>query len=346
MTNFIKALAIGATVAILAACAGSQAQLNPSESSQQGSAQSGSKVSLPNNKRVHRATASRYIYVSDRTEGALLVYPAGQQNPSPIRTITTGLHTVEGIAVDPSGDVYVANANSNGIVANVLEYSSGGTSLVQTFTQGLHYPVNVAIGPSGVVYVADQLSEAGKDAAIVEYPSTGGAPIRTLQPPGYANDDPRGVAVDPAGDVFVTLVRLPDNWPPGAFDCTDINLTYEYQVSTSTWIQLHPNPFAWGLALDSALNLYASDPGITGSCAQVITRYSPPDYLNSSAFVLPYTFNSPVYETISSDQLLAVPSASSTGNTGYVTVINLNSGTLPITITNGLKGPIGAARGP
>ena len=70
--------------------------------------------------RPMRSNASAgYVYVSNRTQqgtSELLVYPAAAQNPSPLRIVTKKLVDATGIAVDLSGDVYVANGSGGNVV--------------------------------------------------------------------------------------------------------------------------------------------------------------------------------------------------------------------------------------
>lgn len=283
---------------------------------------------------VHRASVSKYVYVTDRTQEELLVYPAHVPNPSPIRTITAGLHIVGGVAVDASGDVYVANASNTGS-PNVVEYSPGATSVIQTFSQGLHYPINVTVDSNGTVYVADNVING--TSTIVEYAPTGGAPIKTIPSPA---DYPRGLAVDSLGNLFVSINGGdPAAWPPGGWNCTIVYAVYEIPAGGIAPKRLSFAP-AWGLALDPAANLYAAQ-----ICPSQVGYTSPPSYSWPLTDV-GGTFSCPLFATISNDQLLAVPSASSNGDSGYVNVIPLTSILEPVTITNGLEGPIGAAAGP
>ena len=103
----------------------------------------------------------------------MIVYPAlgsstGLLNEAPSATIsttkTTGLSYPQGIALDSSGKIYVADevtslamtpracmsirAGSNGNAAPIATISGGNT--------GLCYPVGIALDSSGNIYVADE----------------------------------------------------------------------------------------------------------------------------------------------------------------------------------------------
>jgi hypothetical protein len=281
-----------------------------------------------------RPAQARYVYVTDRTQEELLVYPAGVQNPSPILTYTQGINQVGGVAVDASGNAYVANAGA----AEVLEFAPGGTGIIQTFSQTLHHPVNVAVDTHRIVYVADQNSRSSE---IVEFAPSGGAPIRSVATPDGVT--PRGVAVDSSGNLFVSISGIGDFWPPptGVGECKAISGVYEY-LAGSTQPPTHIGSGGiqqWGLALDAAANLYESDYCITNT----IWTFSPPAY-SGPAVKYPGTYSEPIYMTIGRGNVIAIPNANG-GSGGYVTVQDIGGVLLPITITNGLQGPIGAAVG-
>jgi len=124
------------------------------------------------------------------------VYVADSENNS-IRKITpgalvstfaTGFNSPSGVAVDSSGNVYVADT-ANGSAKKI---TPGGT--VSVLATGIGYPYGIAVDSSGNVYVADYSN------AIVKKITPAGA-VSTF---ATVSSSPTGVAVDSAGYVYVS----------------------------------------------------------------------------------------------------------------------------------------------
>ncbi len=64
----------------------------------------------------------------------VVVYAPGSKSPS--RTITNGITSPDGLAVDSNGTLYVANLYQN----NVVEYRSGQSDPFQTITKAMDHP--------------------------------------------------------------------------------------------------------------------------------------------------------------------------------------------------------------
>jgi hypothetical protein len=138
--------------------------------------------------------------------GGLGVVPAaaGAATFGPQTTLPfSGLSNPYGVAVDGSGDVFVADTRNN----RVEELSPGADGKLADGTQttlpfnGLNSPVGIAVDRSGDVFVADlnrirvvELSP-GADGKLADGTQT------TLPFTGLTY--PQGVAVDASGDVFV-----------------------------------------------------------------------------------------------------------------------------------------------
>ncbi len=294
--------------------------------------------------RVHRTT-SLDVYVADRTQEALLVYPL-EQNPSPVARITSGIPGIGGVAVDASGNVYVANGGGRTGSPSVQEYSPGAASVLRVLTQGLHHPVSLTTDSNSNVWVTDQDQSLQGASGIVEFGPTGTQPLQTLTTPD-ANAYLHGVAVDAAGDVFVSLSGIGDEFPP-AESCNANHqptvLAETFETSSSNpppgWIHIYLgyNVQEWGIALDPNGNLFASD----FACNDVEV-YTPPISSPVHSYSPGVALAAPMYLTIESGAV-AVPNAGD-GTSGFVTIGGENSIGLPFVINQGLEGPIGAAVG-
>jgi len=82
---------------------------------------------------------------------------AGSYTQSVVANYTNGLDETTGIAVDGSGNVYIADPNNSWVLKETL--SAGGYTqsvVANSATNGLHYPIGVAVDGSGNVYIADR----------------------------------------------------------------------------------------------------------------------------------------------------------------------------------------------
>jgi hypothetical protein len=303
------------------------------------SANDAARVSQP---AAHSAVASGYVYVSNRAQNGasqLLVYRAGLQNPPPIYTVTQKLVDAGSVAVDPSGNVYVANGSGG----NVIEYSPGATSIVQTYSLGLVHPAGVTVA-NNTLYVADQGNASnGYAQQIFEYTIGNGSPLTGISGAGGPSQLNEGIAVNPLekdeGPFYVSASSLTGMPPVGCFG------TYvtAKNVLPTLWmtVLLSNNHQAWGMAFDSKGRLYVTDP-----CQNEISVYANIDYAWTYNGNVPGTFSAPLFLTIN-DDMLAIPSSRGPGNrSGFVTIKDLSNKLATITITNSLEHPVGAAVAP
>ncbi len=108
-----------------------------------------------------------------------------------------GLNSPTGIAIDSSGDVWVANGNNS-----VTELTPSGTAISPTsgFTGGgLNSPYGIAIDSSGDVWVANN-----GGSSVTEIGNPGGGAISPASGfTGGGLNFPYGIAIDASGDVWV-----------------------------------------------------------------------------------------------------------------------------------------------
>jgi hypothetical protein len=110
-----------------------------------------------------------------------------------VTTVGSGFGFPQGVAVDVSGNVFVADT-SNNAVKEIL--AAGGYTTVNTLGSGFSTPLGVAVDGSGNVFVADTSNNAVKEILA----AGGYTTVNTL---GSGFITPQGVAIDASGNVFV-----------------------------------------------------------------------------------------------------------------------------------------------
>jgi len=189
-----------ATVAVLAACGGSQPPINASYAIE----------TVVQNRSVGRLTASApepNLRVADKPDykvsGPLLfvtnsdpeytpvtIYDAKLSNPKPIATITKGLFETAGVCVDNDGTLYVVTGENS-----IREYALGKTKPFRIITRGLWTPNFCAIDTAGNLWVTNL---SGRNAT--EY-LKGKVKPHFIIKDGLTNPD--GIAIDQHGNVYV-----------------------------------------------------------------------------------------------------------------------------------------------
>jgi WD40 repeat protein len=146
---------------------------------------------------VARDTAG-LIYASSFGGNTVDYYKKGTGPNNPVAGSLSGsLSNPWGMAVDKSGDLYVANSGDQ----NVLVYAKGSTSPTRTLTDSNKFPCDVALGSDGTVYVANGDGPVGASGNVVIYKPGASLPTQTLTNGHFQHVT--GVALDKAGNVFV-----------------------------------------------------------------------------------------------------------------------------------------------
>ena len=170
--------------------------------------------------------------------------------------LAANLNDPRGVAVAPNGDVYISDSGNSSV--RKVDHKTG---LISTIMSSLKLPRGVAVDAAGNLYFAD----TGDNVVFVIKPTGGPAYLAGTGLPGYSGDggpapaatlnQPRGLAVDASGNVFIAdtgnnRVRRVDhvtgNITTVAGNGT-AGLTGDGRAATSAELN-----FPFGLAVDAA----------------------------------------------------------------------------------------------
>jgi hypothetical protein len=149
------------------------------------------------------------IYVSLTNNGVLVFAPDATGNVAPVRTIAgahTGLAVPIGLALDPAGNLYVANRMGAGVTV-YAPGATGDVAPIRTLSAtGLQAAQALAVGPSGDVFVANCPAcdgPGGPEVAVVHFPAGATQSDYSLagQNTGFTN--PGGIALDSRQELIV-----------------------------------------------------------------------------------------------------------------------------------------------
>ncbi|HTK07122.1 MAG TPA: NHL repeat-containing protein [Ktedonobacteraceae bacterium] len=204
--------------------------------------------------------SSGNLYIADTNNNRVLYYAAGSTTATRVYgqggsftsnaannggVTATSLNAPQGVAVDSSGNLYIADNGNN----RVLYYAAGSTTAIRVYGQGgsftsnvannggvtatsLNAPQGVIVDSGGNLYIADANNNrvlyyvAGSTTARRVYGQGGSFIINTANSIGGVTasslDQPEGVAVDSSGNIYV------------ADNLNNRVLTYQTALSIST----------------------------------------------------------------------------------------------------------------
>jgi sugar lactone lactonase YvrE len=236
------------------------------------------------------------VYVADMVNNRVLYYPAGSTTATRVYgqggSFTTNASDVSadslnnpfGIAVDGSGNVYVADAVNN----RVLYYPAGGTTATRVYGQGgdftsdvantnvsansLTGPNGVAVDGSGNLYIADSGNNrvlyypAGSTTATRVYGQGGDFTANASTVSATGLSIPVGITLDRNGNLYIAdaVNNRVLYYPTGSTTATrvygqggDFTTNTDEKGGISATSLEHP----FGVAVDRSDNLYITDPG-------------------------------------------------------------------------------------
>jgi len=171
--------------------------------------------------------------------------------PGAQSTVGSGFRYPDGVAVDGSGDIYVADQGHNAVYELLAVNGAVPASpTIVALGSGFSEPAALAVDGSGNVYVADTGNSAIKEIVAVNGSIPASPTIRTL---GSGFKYPAGVAVDGSGNVYVA------DTPSAIKEIIAVNGS----IPASPAINMLASGFSYpgGVAVDGNGNVYVSDSG-------------------------------------------------------------------------------------
>ncbi len=189
-----------------------------------------------------------------------------------VTTFGSGFSNPHAVVVDPAGNLYVADYNTGNVYEEALQADGTYTQTVLFPSNGYGSAIGLARDSSGNFYIA------GNGVVTKETARAGGGYLASTI---GKFTDPVGVAVDPAGDVFVA----------------DDNESSLYELSAGTYAQtvidFNTLPTPYAVSIDSSGNLYVGT--VRGA---YIEKYT----LNQGAYNKSNVLNAPsTYGVIADD---------------------------------------------
>jgi DNA-binding beta-propeller fold protein YncE len=133
----------------------------------------------------------RDLYVADYGLGKIIILK--NHSYAPDGSITTGINGPQGVALDLSGNLYVANRTGG----TVSEYAPGASAPSFVYYTDMVAPESVSVDRQGHLFEAD-VPVFHAPAAVNEFQQGSNVPVHRCFVPGLV-----GVASDSSGDVFV-----------------------------------------------------------------------------------------------------------------------------------------------
>jgi sugar lactone lactonase YvrE len=151
-------------------------------------------------KRINQRSTGIVIDSSDNVYiaggGVVSVYPPGGTKPA--RTISQGLNFPTALAIDASGNLYVANIDSLPC-GSVTVYNAATGDLEDTITDGICEPVDFAFDSFGNLYVGNEQDTNSSNVTV--YAAGTHALLETIT---KGIDIPYGLSLDSSNNLYVS----------------------------------------------------------------------------------------------------------------------------------------------
>jgi sugar lactone lactonase YvrE len=222
---------------------------------------------------------------------AITVYPPGSYaNVAEIATISgadsgdkTGISFPEAIAVDAHGKIYLADSGGEKMSARIAVFaanSDGNVPPIATIAgdkTGLAEPSGLALDSSGDLYVLNDTGGDDNSGSITVYPPGANgnvAPKATIADGAHDKNTqlntPRGLALDSAGNIYVT--NTPGNDTVTIYAAGKFGNVAPVKIISGADTGLN---LPHGIGVDSDGTIYVSNDGSDSKGVDTVTVYGP-----------------------------------------------------------------------
>jgi DNA-binding beta-propeller fold protein YncE len=191
------------------------------------------------------------LYVSNESTNTVSSVAASGGTPATFIPSSSGLLNPAGLAIDSSGNIYVADLENS----RIAKFDASGNVINANFITGLNTPAGVAVDSSGNVYVTDTSAHTLK-----RYTSAGGStPNFTVS--GFTGSIPAVTLGTGSFAGFAFVADLGNN----TVQKVDLSTGSTVQFNTSGSALNHPN----GLTFDNNGNLFVTNDVASGFISEI-----------------------------------------------------------------------------